>query len=109
MKNMKPNGMVGYSNFIKGLSEDEYITKAILAESRGRCGENEEGGRERRRRPDRSFGRVTANELRSAQSLIKDKLLDKHSSPHRSLPQWTRMAAATSAAASWRCASEASI
>ena len=31
MRNMKPNGMVGYSGFIKGLGDDPYITNAILA------------------------------------------------------------------------------
>ena len=82
MKNMKPNGMVGYSNFIKGLSEDEYITKAILATKAEAAAVKMKKEEERAKKaagPQLRPG-VTANELRSAQSLIKDKLLDKHSS-----------------------------
>ena len=87
LKHMKPNGMVSYSGLIQSLAADKYICEAmkaakVAAEAEKKrleaLSEPVEAAASAAQGPTLRPG-VTADELRQAQALIKDKFFDKFS------------------------------
>lgn len=87
IKHMQPNGMISYSGFIQSLAADKYITEAIQAASAAAKAEKTrlalmsnpvETEATAAEGPKLRPG-VTADDLRKAQALIKDKFFDKFS------------------------------
>jgi Ca2+-binding EF-hand superfamily protein len=85
MKHMLPNGNVHYTNLVRGLANDDYIAKSIqatnqaaIAASRAKRQEQTAAADKAANGPQLRAG-VTAQDLRQAQTLIKDKLMEKYS------------------------------
>jgi len=84
MKHMKNNGMILYSGFVMALANDPYISSAIK-KVKAEAAANELADRRAAaavhaapKGPQLRPG-VTADEMRHAQAIIKDKLMDKFS------------------------------
>jgi len=81
MKHMKNNGQIMYSAFVMALANDPYITTAIKkhkAELAAIAAQKRIEAAPAPKGPQLRPG-VTADELRHAQAVIKDKLMDKYS------------------------------
>lgn len=85
ISHMKDNGAVNYNGFVKSLADDAYITQAVKdvlaqqwaekqAAAAAAAAQKEGLASGPKLRPG-----VTADELRAAQSIIKDKFFDKYS------------------------------